>query len=210
MLQQIGSLMPIAANMTPAELSELSQLFFILAIVAFSIAVLAIAGSVVIWIKLDIKNVIGFLSGKNAEKAIEALLTGKQAYRGKSKAERPSEPVRRPSAGANAYAGSAEATMPLDDGERTELLSKNARAAPRGARNSDATELLSGSRGEETELLGSNAAPEKTAILYGSEQPCQSAAPGSPPQQYERGFRCDSTQILTGVWDEEIEIDLDD
>lgn len=181
MIQQIGSLMLASANMTPAELTELSQLFFILAIVAFSIAVLAIAGSVVIWIKLDIKNVIGFLSGKNAEKAIEALLTGKQAYRGKSKGERPSEPVRRPSAGANAYAGSAEATTPLDDGEKTELLSKNARAAPRGSRDSEATELLN------------------------AEKPV-----GTPSPSLERGFRCDSTQILTGVWDEEIEIDLDD
>lgn len=193
MIQQIGSLMLASANMTPAELTELSQLFFILAIVAFSIAVLAIAGSVVIWIKLDIKNVIGFLSGKNAEKAIEALLTGKQAYRGKGKGERPSEPLRRPAAGANVYAGSAEATTPLDDGEKTELLSKNARAAPRGSRDSEATELLSGNHDSEaTELLG---AAEPVDV------------PSPPP---ERGFRCDSTQILTGVWDEEIEIDLDD
>lgn len=206
MLQQISSLMPVAANMTPAELTKLSDLFLILAIVAFSIAVLAIAGSVVIWIKLDIKNVIGFLSGKNAEKAIEALLTGKQVYRGKSKGERPSEPVRRQSAGANAYAGSAEATTPLDDAEKTELLSKScSRGAPRGGRDSEATELLSGNRsGEETELLGARDAPEETTLLDNAKPPRES------PQPSERGFRCDETQILTGVWDEEIEINLDD
>ena len=78
-------------TMTVDEIARLTSMLRTLAIVAFAIGALALIGSVVIWIKLDIKNVIGFLSGKNAAKAIEALLTGKQAYKGKSKGVRPSE-----------------------------------------------------------------------------------------------------------------------
>lgn len=67
-----------------------SELLHTLGIVAFSIAVAAVILAVVLWVVLDIKNVIGFLSGKNAEKAIQALREGKKgaAY---SMAKKPGE-----------------------------------------------------------------------------------------------------------------------
>lgn len=122
---KIGALLPmLASTMTVDEIARLTSMLRTLAIVAFAIGALALIGSVVIWIKLDIKNVIGFLSGKNAAKAIEALLTGKQAYKGKSKGVRPSEPTGRPSAGAN-VGYDPGLTTPLQDADRTELLDKN-------------------------------------------------------------------------------------
>lgn len=248
---KIGALLPmLASTMTVDEIARLTSMFRTLAIVAFAIGALALIGSVVIWIKLDIKNVIGFLSGKNAAKAIEALLTGKQAYNGKSKGVRPSEPTGRPSAGAN-VGYDPGLTTPLQDADRTELLDKSRRGAPASAAGSgeetellgsrrgsgDETELLGSRRGggDETELLDGAARPqqpmrspmeertvrmnapmpddygdERTVLLANDSEPMTGAAQPapSPAPRAPRQFKCDDTQILTSVWDEEIDIDL--
>ncbi len=249
---KIGALLPmlVASTMTVDEIARLTSMFSTLAIVAFAIGALALIGSVVIWIKLDIKNVIGFLSGKNAAKAIEALLTGKQAYKGKSKGVRPSEPTGRPSAGAN-VGYDPGLTTPLQDADRTELLDKSRRGAPASAAGSgeetellgsrrgsgDETELLGSRRGggDETELLDRTARPqqpmrspmeertvrmnapmpddygdERTVLLANDSKPMTGAAQPapSPAPRAPRQFKCDDTQILTSVWDEEIDIDL--
>lgn len=245
---KIGALLPVlASNMTVSEIQQLVSMLRTLAIVAFAVGALALIGSVVIWIKLDIKNVIGFLSGKNAAKAIEALLTGKQAYKGKSKGVRPSEPTGRPSAGAN-IGYDPGLTTPLQDTDRTELLDKSRRGAPASAAgsgeetellgsrrgNGDETELLGSRRGggDETELLGSRrssgdetelldraARPlqpphspmeERTVLLDNGSLPATGAAQSAPDPapRAPRQFRCEDTQILTSVWDEEIDIDL--
>ena len=261
---KIGALLPmLASTMTVDEIARLTSMLRTLAIVAFAIGALALIGSIVIWIKLDIKNVIGFLSGKNAAKAIEALLTGKQAYKGKSKGVRPSEPTGRPSAGAN-VGYDPGLTTPLQDADRTELLDKSRRGAPASAAGSgeetellgsrrgsgDETELLGSRRGsgDETELLGSRRgggdetelldgaarpqqpmrspmeertvrmnAPmpddygdERTVLLANDSKPMTGAAQPapSPAPRAPRQFKCDDTQILTSVWDEEIDIDL--
>ena len=248
---KIGALLPmLASTMTVDEIARLTSMFRTLAIVAFAIGALALIGSVVIWIKLDIKNVIGFLSGKNAAKAIEALLTGKQAYKGKSKGVRPSEPTGRPSAGAN-VGYDPGLTTPLQDADRTELLDKSRRGAPASAAGSgeetellgsrrgsgDETELLGSRRGggDETELLDGAARPqqpmrspmeertvrmnapmpddygdERTVLLANDSEPMTGAAQPapSPAPRAPRQFKCDDTQILTSVWDEEIDIDL--
>lgn len=66
---KIGALLPmLASTMTVDEIARLTSMLRTLAIVAFAIGALALIGSVVIWIKLDIKNVIGFLSGKTPRK----------------------------------------------------------------------------------------------------------------------------------------------
>lgn len=244
---KIGALLPmLASTMTVDEIARLTSMLRTLAIVAFAIGALALIGSVVIWIKLDIKNVIGFLSGKNAAKAIEALLTGKQAYKGKSKGVRPSEPTGRPSAGAN-VGYDPGLTTPLQDADRTELLDKSRRGAPASAAgsgeetellgsrrgNGDETELLGSRRGsgDETELLDRAARPqqpmrspmeertvrmnapmpddygdERTVLLANDSEPMTGAA--RPAPRAPRQFKCDDTQILTSVWDEEIDIDL--
>lgn len=235
---KIGALLPmLASTMTVDEIARLTSMLRTLAIVAFAIGALALIGSVVIWIKLDIKNVIGFLSGKNAAKAIEALLTGKQAYKGKSKGVRPSEPTGRPSAGAN-VGYDPGLTTPLQDADRTELLDKSRRGAPASAAGSgDETELLGSRRGggDETELLDRAARPqqpmrspmeertvrmnapmpddygdERTVLLANDSEPMTGAAQPapSPAPRAPRQFKCDDTQILTSVWDEEIDIDL--
>lgn len=248
---KIGALLPmLASTMTVDEIARLTSMLRTLAIVAFAIGALALIGSVVIWIKLDIKNVIGFLSGKNAAKAIEALLTGKQAYKGKSKGVRPSEPTGRPSAGAN-VGYDPGLTTPLQDADRTELLDKSRRGAPASAVGSgeetellgsrrgsgDETELLGSRRGggDETELLDRTARPqqpmrspmeertvrmnapmpddygdERTVLLANDSEPMTGAAQPapSPAPRAPRQFKCDDTQILTSVWDEEIDIDL--
>lgn len=248
---KIGALLPmLASTMTVDEIARLTSMLRTLAIVAFAIGALALIGSVVIWIKLDIKNVIGFLSGKNAAKAIEALLTGKQAYKGKSKGVRPSEPTGRPSAGAN-VGYDPGLTTPLQDADRTELLDKSRRGAPASAVGSgeetellgsrrgsgDETELLGSRRGggDETELLDRAARPqqpmrspmeertvrmnapmpddygdERTVLLANDSEPMTGAAQPapSPAPRAPRQFKCDDTQILTSVWDEEIDIDL--
>lgn len=248
---KIGALLPmLASTMTVDEIARLTSMFSTLAIVAFAIGALALIGSVVIWIKLDIKNVIGFLSGKNAAKAIEALLTGKQAYKGKSKGVRPSEPTGRPSAGAN-VGYDPGLTTPLQDADRTELLDKSRRGAPASAAGSgeetellgsrrgsgDETELLGSRRGggDETELLDGAARPqqpmrspmeertvrmnapmpddygdERTVLLANDSKPMTGAAQPAPDPapRAPRQFKCDDTQILTSVWDEEIDIDL--
>ncbi len=248
---KIGALLPVlASTMTVSEIQQLVSMLRTLAIVAFAVGALALIGSVVIWIKLDIKNVIGFLSGKNAAKAIEALLTGKQAYKGKSKGVRPSEPTGRPSAGANAGYDPG-LTTPLQDTDRTELLDKSRRGAPAGAAGSgeetellgsrrgggDETELLGSRRGsgDETELLDRAARPpqpmrspmeertvrmnaptpdgygdERTVLLANDSEPMTGAAQPAPDPapRAPRQFKCDDTQILTSVWDEEIDIDL--
>lgn len=228
-IERAFAIMPmLTSSMTVEEIEHLTKLFNVLSIVAFCIAGLAAAGSVFIWIKLDIKNVIGFLSGKNAAKAIEALLSGKQVYRGKSMGVRPADPA--PRAG-TAYSGGAEATMPLQDSERTELLSRSARGAPSGRgswSNEDETELLDSRRSDETELLDRRAPAacdqvphRRTRDHYdgGDEEltamfsPDAEPAAGQPRPESSRnnpagGFRCDETQILTDVWDEEIKIDL--
>ena len=231
---KIGALLPmLASTMTVDEIARLTSMLRTLAIVAFAIGALALIGSVVIWIKLDIKNVIGFLSGKNAAKAIEALLTGKQAYKGKSKGVRPSEPTGRPYAGAN-VGYDPGLTTPLQDADRTELLDKSRRGAPASAAgNGDETELLGSRRGsgDETELLDRAARPqqpmrspmedrtvrmnapmpddygdERTVLLANDSEPMTGAA--RPAPRAPRQFKCDDTQILTSVWDEEIDIDL--
>ncbi len=248
---KIGALLPmLASTMTVDEIARLTSMLRTLAIVAFAIGALALIGSVVIWIKLDIKNVIGFLSGKNAAKAIEALLTGKQAYKGKSKGVRPSEPTGRPSAGAN-VGYDPGLTTPLQDADRTELLDKSRRGAPASAAGSgeetellgsrrgsgDETELLGSRRGggDETELLDRAARPqqpmrspmeertvrmnapmpddygdERTVLLANDSEPMTGAARPAPDPapRAPRQFKCDDTQILTSVWDEEIDIDL--
>lgn len=248
---KIGALLPmLASTMTVDEIARLTSMLRTLAIVAFAIGALALIGSVVIWIKLDIKNVIGFLSGKNAAKAIEALLTGKQAYKGKSKGVRPSEPTGRPSAGAN-VGYDPGLTTPLQDADRTELLDKSRRGAPASAAGSgeetellgsrrgsgDETELLGSRRGggDETELLDRAARPqqpmrspmeertvrmnapmpddygdERTVLLANDSKPMTGAAQPAPDPapRAPRQFKCDDTQILTSVWDEEIDIDL--
>ena len=235
---KIGALLPmLASTMTVDEIARLTSMFSTLAIVAFAIGALALIGSVVIWIKLDIKNVIGFLSGKNAAKAIEALLTGKQAYKGKSKGVRPSEPTGRPSAGAN-VGYDPGLTTPLQDADRTELLDKSRRGAPASAVGSgEETELLGSRRGggDETELLDRAARPqqpmrspmeertvrmnapmpddygdERTVLLANDSEPMTGAAQSAPDPapRAPRQFKCDDTQILTSVWDEEIDIDL--
>ncbi len=248
---KIGALLPmLASTMTVDEIARLTSMLRTLAIVAFAIGALALIGSVVIWIKLDIKNVIGFLSGKNAAKAIEALLTGKQAYKGKSKGVRPSEPTGRPSAGAN-VGYDPGLTTPLQDADRTELLDKSRRGAPASAAGSgeetellgsrrgsgDETELLGSRRGvgDETELLDGAARPqqpmrspmeertvrmnapmpddygdERTVFLANDSKPMNGAAQPAPDPapRAPRQFKCDDTQILTSVWDEEIDIDL--
>ncbi len=248
---KIGALLPmLASTMTVDEIARLTSMLRTLAIVAFAIGALALIGSVVIWIKLDIKNVIGFLSGKNAAKAIEALLTGKQAYKGKSKGVRPSEPTGRPSAGAN-VGYDPGLTTPLQDADRTELLDKSRRGAPASAAGSgeetellgsrrgsgDETELLGSRRGggDETELLDRTARPqqpmrspmeertvrmnapmpndygdERTVLLANDSKPMTGAAQPAPDPapRAPRQFKCDDTQILTSVWDEEIDIDL--
>ncbi len=235
---QTGALLPmLASTMTVGEIQQLVSTFRTLAIVAFAIGALALIGSVVIWIKLDIKNVIGFLSGKNAAKAIEALLTGKQAYKGKSKGVRPSEPTGRPSAGANAGYDPG-LTVPLQDSDRTELLDKSHRGAPAGAAGGgDETELLGSRRGggDETELLDRTARPqqpmrspteertvrmnapmpddcgdERTVLLANDSETVTGAAQSAPDPapRAPRQFKCEDTQILTSVWDEEIDIDL--
>lgn len=248
---KIGALLPmLASTMTVDEIARLTSMLRTLAIVAFAIGALALIGSVVIWIKLDIKNVIGFLSGKNAAKAIEALLTGKQAYKGKSKGVRPSEPTGRPSAGAN-VGYDPGLTTPLQDADRTELLDKSRRGAPASAAGSgeetellgsrrgsgDETELLGSRRGggDETELLDGAARPqqpmrspmeertvrmnapmpddygdERTVLLANDSEPMTGAAQPAPDPapRAPRQFKCDDTQILTSVWDEEIDIDL--
>lgn len=235
---KIGALLPmLASTMTVDEIARLTSMLRTLAIVAFAIGALALIGSVVIWIKLDIKNVIGFLSGKNAAKAIEALLTGKQAYKGKSKGVRPSEPTGRPYAGAN-VGYDPGLTTPLQDADRTELLDKSRRGAPASAAGSgDETELLGSRRGggDETELLDRAARPqqpmrspmeertvrmnapmpddygdERTVLLANDSEPMTGAAQPapSPAPRAPRQFKCDDTQILTSVWDEEIDIDL--
>lgn len=248
---KIGALLPmLASTMTVDEIARLTSMLRTLAIVAFAIGALALIGSVVIWIKLDIKNVIGFLSGKNAAKAIEALLTGKQAYKGKSKGVRPSEPTGRPSAGAN-VGYDPGLTTPLQDADRTELLDKSRRGAPASAAGSgeetellgsrrgsgDETELLGSRRGggDETELLDRAARPqqpmrspmeertvrmnapmpddygdERTVLLANDSEPMTGAAQPAPDPapRAPRQFKCDDTQILTSVWDEEIDIDL--
>lgn len=248
---KIGALLPmLASTMTVDEIARLTSMLRTLAIVAFAIGALALIGSVVIWIKLDIKNVIGFLSGKNAAKAIEALLTGKQAYKGKSKGVRPSEPTGRPSAGAN-VGYDPGLTTPLQDADRTELLDKSRRGAPASAAGSgeetellgsrrgsgDETELLGSRRGggDETELLDRTARPqqpmrspmeertvrmnapmpddygdERTVLLANDSEPMTGAAQPAPDPapRAPRQFKCDDTQILTSVWDEEIDIDL--
>lgn len=248
---KIGALLPmLASTMTVDEIARLTSMLRTLAIVAFAIGALALIGSVVIWIKLDIKNVIGFLSGKNAAKAIEALLTGKQAYKGKSKGVRPSEPTGRPSAGAN-VGYDPGLTTPLQDADRTELLDKSRRGAPASAAGSgeetellgsrrgsgDETELLGSRRGggDETELLDRTARPqqpmrgpmeertvrmnapmpddygdERTVLLANDSEPMTGAAQPAPnpAPRAPRQFKCDDTQILTSVWDEEIDIDL--
>ncbi len=248
---QTGALLPmLASTMTVGEIQQLVSTFRTLAIVAFAIGALALIGSVVIWIKLDIKNVIGFLSGKNAAKAIEALLTGKQAYKGKSKGVRPSEPTGRPSAGAN-VGYDPGLTTPLQDADRTELLDKSRRGAPAGAAGGgDETELLGSRRGggDETELLGSrrgggdetelldrtarpqqpmrspteertvrmnapmpdDCGDERTVLLANDSETVTGAAQSAPDHapRAPRQFKCEDTQILTSVWDEEIDIDL--
>ena len=248
---KIGALLPmLASTMTVDEIARLTSMLRTLAIVAFAIGALALIGSVVIWIKLDIKNVIGFLSGKNAAKAIEALLTGKQAYKGKSKGVRPSEPTGRPPAGAN-VGYDPGLTTPLQDADRTELLDKSRRGAPASAVGSgeetellgsrrgsgDETELLGSRRGggDETELLDRAARPqqpmrspmeertvrmnapmpddygdERTVLLANDSEPMTGAAQSAPDPapRAPRQFKCDDTQILTSVWDEEIDIDL--
>lgn len=248
---KIGALLPmLASTMTVDEIARLTSMLRTLAIVAFAIGALALIGSVVIWIKLDIKNVIGFLSGKNAAKAIEALLTGKQAYKGKSKGVRPSDPTGRPSAGAN-VGYDPGLTTPLQDADRTELLDKSRRGAPASAAGSgeetellgsrrgsgDETELLGSRRGvgDETELLDGAARPqqpmrspmeertvrmnapmpddygdERTVLLANDSEPMTGAAQPAPDlaPRAPRQFKCDDTQILTSVWDEEIDIDL--
>lgn len=248
---KIGALLPmLASTMTVDEIARLTSMLRTLAIVAFAIGALALIGSVVIWIKLDIKNVIGFLSGKNAAKAIEALLTGKQAYKGKSKGVRPSEPTGRPYAGAN-VGYDPGLTTPLQDADRTELLDKSRRGAPASAAGSgeetellgsrrgsgDETELLGSRRGggDETELLDRAARPqqpmrspmeertvrmnapmpddygdERTVFLANDSKPMNGAAQPAPDPapRAPRQFKCDDTQILTSVWDEEIDIDL--
>lgn len=232
-LYKIGALLPtLASTMTTAQIAELSNLLQTLAIVAFAVGALALIGSVVIWVKLDIKNVIGFLSGKNAQKAIEALLTGKQTYKGKSKGVRPSEPAGNPQSG---Y--SAGETTPLQDTERTELLDKSRRGAPPAGGGGEETELLGSRRGggEETELLGSRQGTgEETELLDRTVRSPQTQAggfdedstmlltrePTAPPEPVfpgapspmdapsPRQLNCEDTQILTSVWDEEIDIDL--
>ena len=227
-IERAFAIMPmLASSMTVEEIEHLTGLFNILSIVAFCIAGLAAAGSVFIWIKLDIKNVIGFLSGKNAAKAIEALLSGKQVYRGKSMGVRPADPA--PRAG-TAYSGGAEATMPLQDSERTELLSRSARGSPSGIgsrSNEEETELLDSRRSDETELLDRRAPAacdqvphRRTRDHYDGDEeltamfsPDAEPAAGQPRPESSRnnpvgGFHCDETQILTDVWDEEIKIDL--
>ena len=248
---KIGALLPmLASTMTVDEIARLTSMLRTLAIVAFAIGALALIGSVVIWIKLDIKNVIGFLSGKNAAKAIEALLTGKQAYKGKSKGVRPSEPTGRPSAGAN-VGYDPGLTTPLQDADRTELLDKSRRGAPASAVGSgeetellgsrrgsgDETKLLGSRRGggDETELLDRTARPQQpmrspmeertvrmnapmpddygdecTVLLANDSKPMTGAAQPAPDPapRAPRQFKCDDTQILTSVWDEEIDIDL--
>lgn len=222
---KIGALLPVlASTMTVSEIQQLVSMLRTLAIVVFAVGALALIGSVVIWIKLDIKNVIGFLSGKNAAKAIEALLTGKQAYKGKSKGVRPSEPTGRPSAGAN-IGYDPGLTTPLQDTDRTELLDKSRRGAPAGAAGSgDETELLDRaarppqpkrSPMEERTVRMNAPAPdgygdERTVLLANDSEPMTGAAQPAPDPAplAPRQFRCEDTQILTSVWDEEINIDL--
>lgn len=187
-IERAFAIMPmLASSMTVEEIEHLTGLFNILSIVAFCIAGLAAAGSVFIWIKLDIKNVIGFLSGKNAAKAIEALLSGKQVYRGKSMGVRPADPA--PRAG-TAYSGGAEATMPLQDSERTELLSRSARGSPSGIgsrSNEEETELLDSRRSDETELLDSHRSDETELLDRRAPAACDQVPHRRTRDHYDGG-----------------------
>lgn len=224
---RICAMMPmLTSGMSVERIAQLTGLFNTLAIVAFCIAGIAVAASVFIWIKLDIKNVIGFLSGKNAAKAIEALLSGKQAYRSKGQGVRPADMPRKGSG----YSGSEEATTPLSDTDRTVLLNKNYgdETVPLDSGRSEETVLLDQRRSEETVLLDRDAppmrdkapkrrdddhygAPDIPDIAPIAPEPTP-AAPDEPIRERARsrmeGFRCEETQIITDVWDEEIHIEL--
>lgn len=265
MLLKITQLLTPLASMSVRELNQLSSLLKTLSIAAFSIAGIALIAAIVIWIKLDIKNVIGFLSGKNAAKAIDALLSGKKTYQGVSKGVRPLENVGKGRVG---YDSDENKTVPLSDSDRT---------MPLGGADADETVMLGKSRAgdsNETVMLGGNqtsADPDATQIL-GQQRPRQrysppqesestayganyfddaaaeptgisgwdddvalgTTAPAPEPTMPDRNFgqnqwqsngprpqkkpaqspkvrpelECEETQILTSVWDEEIDIDL--
>lgn len=204
---KVGALMPtLASSMSVHDIERLSSLFQTLAIIAFCVGTIALAASLYIWIKLDIKNVIGFLSGKNAAKAIEALLTGKQAYRGKGKAA--AAPVPRSAVPREGY--DPEATVPLQDTDRTELLDKNRGGAP-SPYTGDETELLDKKAARASPVPEENRTPEPAYTSFDEDwtpEPPTTCSAEVDAESSPSGFSCEETQILTAVWDEEIKIDI--
>lgn len=110
-----------------------SEIMRTIGLVAFSLAGAALILAVVLWITLDIKNVIGFLSGKNAEKAIRALREGKRGSAAYSISSKPGEAPAPKYAGNSFSAEAVDKTVLInhqdsDFGDETVSLDNDTRA----------------------------------------------------------------------------------